>query len=133
MYYAFIATQNDKMKTAIEAFDEIINQMPESETAFSIAKEALISSIRTDRTTSRNIIGRYVTARELGTTEPRNKQIFEVAQNLTLEDVKAAQEQWVKDRTYVYGILGDIKDLDTDYLKTLGPVQTLTLTDIFGY
>jgi len=133
MYYAFIATQNDKMKTAIEAFDEIINQMPESETAFNIAKEALISSIRTDRTTSRNIIGRYVTARELGTTEPRNKQIFEVAQNLTLEDVKAAQEQWVKDRTYVYGILGDIKDLDTDYLKTLGPVQTLTLTDIFGY
>lgn len=133
MYYAFIATQNDKMKTAIEAFDEIINQMPESEAAFNIAKEALISGIRTDRTTSRNILNKYLSDRELGVTEPRNKQIFEVAQTLTLEDVKAAQEQWVKDRTYVYGILGDIKDLDTDYLKTLGPVQTLTLTDIFGY
>ena len=133
MYYAFIATQNDKMKTAIEAFDEIINQMPESEAAFNIAKEALISGIRTDRTTSRNILNKYLSDRELGVTEPRNKQIFEVAQTLTLDDVKAAQEQWVKDRTYVYGILGDIKDLDTEYLKTLGPVQTLTLTDIFGY
>ena len=78
-------------------------------------------------------MNKYLSDRELGVTEPRNKQIFEVAQTLTLEDVKAAQEQWVKDRTYVYGILGDIKDLDTDYLKTLGPVQTLTLTDIFGY
>ena len=52
---------------------------------------------------------------------------------MTLEDVKAAQQKWVKDRTYVYGILGDIKDLDTKYLRTLGPVQVLTLEDIFGY
>ncbi len=133
MYYAFIATQNDKMKTAIEAFDEIINEMPESETAFNIAKEALISRIRTDRVSGRQIIGSYITDRDLGITEPRNRQVFEVAQTLTLDDVKAVQQKWVKDRTYSYGILGDIKDLDTDYLKTLGPVQILTLEEIFGY
>ena len=133
MYYAFIATQNDKMKTAIEAFDEIINEMPESETAFNIAKEALISRIRTDRVSGRQIIGSYITDRDLGIAEPRNRQVFEVAQTLTLDDVKAVQQKWVKDRTYSYGILGDIKDLDTDYLKTLGPVQILTLEEIFGY
>jgi hypothetical protein len=27
----------------------------------------------------------------------------------------------------------DIKDLDTKYLRTLGPVEVLTLEDIFGY
>jgi len=133
MYYAFIATQNDKMKTAIEAFDEIINEMPESETAFNIAKEALISRIRTDRVSGRQIIGSYITDRDLGITEPRNRQVFEEAQTLTLDDVKAVQQKWVKDRTYSYGILGDIKDLDTDYPKTLGPVQILTLEEIFGY
>ena len=133
MYYAFIATQNDKMKTAIEAFDEIINQMPESENAFNIAKEALVSRIRTERISGRGVLSSYLSDRELGITEPRSKQIFEVAQTLTLEDVKATQEKWVKDRTYVYGILGDIKDLDTGYLKTLGPIQTLTLEEIFGY
>ena len=133
MYYAFIATQNDKMKTAIEAFDEIINDMPESEAAFNIAKESLISSLRTDRVTNDMIIYDYVSSRDLGLTEPREKKIFEVAQTLTLDDIKAAQQAWVKDRTYEYGILGDIKDLDTDFLKTLGPIQTLTLEEIFGY
>ena len=133
MYYAFIATQNDKMKTAIEAFDEIINDMPESEAAFNIAKEALISGIRTQRVTNGQIIGSYIASRELGLTEPREKKIFEVAQTLTLDDIKAAQQTWVKDRTYAYGILGDIKDLDTKFLQTLGPVQTLTLEEIFGY
>jgi predicted Zn-dependent peptidase len=133
MYYAFIATQNDKMKTAIEAFDEIINEMPESQAAFDVAKEALISRLRTDRVTGEGVISKYLSDRELGVTEPREKQIYEVAQTLTLEDVKAAQDKWVENRTYVYGILGDIKDLDTKYLRTLGPVEVLTLEDIFGY
>ena len=133
MYYAFIATQNDKMKTAIEAFDEIINDMPESENAFNIAKEALVSRIRTERISGRGVLSSYINDRELGITEPRSKQIFEVAQTLTFDDVKATQQKWVKDRTYAYGILGDLKDLDTAYLQTLGPVQVLTLEEIFGY
>ena len=133
MYYAFIATQNDKMKTAIEAFDEIINDMPESQAAFDVAKEALISRMRTDRVTGTGIINSYLGDREMGVSETREKQIYEVAQTLTLEDVKATQDKWVEDRTYVYGILGDIKDLDTKYLNTLGPVEVLTLEDIFGY
>ena len=133
MYFAFIATQNDKMKTAIEAFDEIINQMPESQAAFDVAKEALISRMRTDRITGINIINSYLGDRNMGVTESREKRIYEAVQNMTLEDVKAAQDQWVEDRTYVYGILGDIKDLDTEYLKTLGPVKVLSLEEIFGY
>ena len=132
-FTAYIATQNDKMKQAIEAFDEIINEMPESQAAFDVAKEALISRLRTDRVTGEGVISKYLSDRELGVTEPREKQIYEVAQTLTLEDVKAAQDKWVENRTYVYGILGDIKDLDTKYLRTLGPVEVLTLEDIFGY
>ena len=133
IYYAFIATQNDKMKTAIEAFDEIINDMPQSQAAFDVAKEALITRMRTARTTGFGILSEYLNDRDMGVSEPRDRKIFEEVQNLTLEDVRKTQEKWVKDRTYVYGILGDIKDLDTDYLKTLGPVQTLTLEEIFGY
>ena len=132
-YFAFIATQNDKMKTAIQAFDDIINDMPESETAFNIAKEALITTLRTQRITGRRILSSYLSTRELGLTEHRSKKVYEVLEALTLEDVKETQKKWVEDRTYYYGILGDIKDLDTEYLRTLGPVKTLTLEEIFGY
>ena len=132
-YFAFIATQNDKMKTAIEAFDEIINDMPESETAFNIAKEALITSLRTERITGRSVLYSYKATREMGLTEERSKKMYEVLPTLTLEDVKATQDKWVEDRTYCYGILGDIKDLDTKYLSTLGPVTILSLEEICGY
>ena len=130
---AFIATQNDKMQMAIEAFDEIINNMPESETAFKIAKEGLISRLRTDRTVKEQVLWSFIRLRNLGLEEDRDKQIFEKVQAMTLADVKAAQEKWVKNRKYVYGILGDIQDLDLNYLKTLSPIRTVSQEEIFGY
>ena len=132
-FSAFIATQNDKMRQAIEAFDDIINNMPESDAAFAIAKDAIDSRIRTQRTTGAGVLRAYRSCRRMGIEEPTDKAVFEALPNLTLEDVKAAQEQWVKGRVYTYAILGDIKDLDVNYLKTLGPVKTVSLEDIFGY
>ena len=133
VYIAFIATQNDKMRQAIEAFDEIINDMPESEAAFDIAKEAMLSRLRTQRTVREQVLWSYLSLRDLGLAEDRNRQLFEKVQALTLDDVKAAQQKWVADRTYVYGILGDIRDLDQSYLKTLGPIRTVSQEEIFGY
>lgn len=132
-YLAVIATQNDKMRSAIEAFDSIINDMPESEAAFQIAKEAIIGRMRTSRTTGMSVLRLYQSCRRLGLGEPMNKQVFHDLQTLELNDIVKVQQKWVKDRTYQYAILGDIKDLDTKYLSTLGPVKVLTLEDIFGY
>jgi raffinose/stachyose/melibiose transport system substrate-binding protein len=122
------------MKTAIEAFDEIINDMPESEAAFAVAQEALISRMRTERTTGYDILYSYIMDRELGVTEPRDKAVYEVLQTLTLADVKAAQEKWVKNRTYHYGILGDIKDLDT-LIKVAEDINSKVdaINEEFGY
>ncbi len=132
-YLAFIATQNDKMQRAIEGFDEIINNMPESQPAFDIAQKGILNRLRTQRTVKDGVLNRFMALRELGLKEDPDKAIFEQVQNMTLEDVKATQEKWVKDRHYVYGILGDIKDLDLNYLKTLGPIQTVSSEEIFGF
>lgn len=134
-YYftSYIATQNDKMRQAIEAFDDIINNMPISEAAFKVAKESLITSLRTQRYQGSRVLDYYRSLRRLGLCEPIDKQVFEEIQGLTLEDVQATQQKWVKGRNYVYGILGDIKDLDTKYLSTLGPVKVLSQEEIFGY
>lgn len=132
-YLAFIATQNDKMKQAMEAFSEIINDMPESEAAFSVAKDAIISRLRTQRTSGMGVINSYVGYQRLGLDEPLDKELFEKLQGMKLEDVKAAQQKWAKGRSYTYAILGDASDLDVDYLKTVGPVRNVTLEEVFGY
>ena len=134
--YSFIArigTQNDKLRQAVEAFDLIINDMPESDKAFEIAKTSMVTNLRTARTTGAKVLTSYLRAKELGLSESREKAVFEAVQDMELKDLKATQQKWVKDRTYVYAILGDIKDLDMDFLKTLGPVQVVSLEEVFGY
>lgn len=134
-YYfrASIGSQNDKLQTAVEAFDEIINNMPESEKSLEISKTSIESSIRTARVTGLSVIYSFINAQDLGLSEPIDKLIFEKIGSLTMDDLVAAQEKWIKDRTYVYAILGDPTDMDTDYLKTLGPLQMVSLEEIFGY
>lgn len=132
-YTAFIATQNDKMKDALAAFDEIINRMPLSENAFQLAKEALLTRLRTSRTAKADVLRSYIALEDLGLTEDRNRVLFEEVQKLTLDDVKAFQEKWVKGRTYTYCILGNEKELDLNALSKYGKITRLTTEDIFGY
>ena len=132
-YIAFIATQNDKMRQAIEAFDGIINDMPVSQPAFDVAKSAIITRLCSSRLTGDAVLWNYRAMRELGLDEPIEKMLYDKVQGLTLDDVISTQEQWVKGRTYDYAVLGRIDDLDTDYLETLGDVEVLSLEDIFGY
>lgn len=129
----FIATQNDKMDDALKAFDEIINNMPESEHAFELAKEALLTRLRTERIIKSSVLWAYIRAQDLGLKEDSRKQLYEQVPNMTLADVKAFQEKWIKDRTYVYCILGDEKDLDLKKLANYGPIQRLSKEEIFGY
>lgn len=132
-FTAYIATQNDKMKQAIEAFDEIINTMPESEAAFNVAKESYINQVRTLRYTKASVLYAFINARDMGLDYDRARDVFEKVQTMTLDDVKVVQQQWVKDRNYYYLILGDSKNLDLNYLRTLGPITFLSQEQIFGY
>lgn len=130
---AFIATQNDKMDDALKAFHQILNEMPESENAFNLAKDGLVTRLRTDRIIKEDVLWAYINAQDLGLDTDRRKELFEQAQGMTLSNVKAFQEKWVKDRTYSYCILGNEEDLDLQQLETYGPVIRLSQEDIFGY
>ena len=132
-FTAYIATQNDKLRQAGEAFEQIINEMPESEAAFSVARDALLSRLRTQRTTGMNVLRSYQACRRLGLSEPTSKAVFEQVQKMTLQDVVNTQRKWIRDRHYTHAILGDIQDMDGQYLSTLGPVQKVSLEEIFGY
>ena len=133
-FYAFIATQNDKMQQAIEAFDEIIENMPQSEAAFELTKQGILTGMATGRTTKMDVIWKYIGDMRFGITDfNRSEAVYNGIQTMTLEDVVEFQQSHIKGRDYVYCILGDKNDVDMKYLKTLGSVEFVTPTQIFGY
>ena len=97
------------------------------------AKEAIIASLRTERVNKSSILWNYVNAQDMNRTEDIRKLLYEKIQSMTLQDVIKFQQEWVKGRTYHYGILGKKEDLDMEALKKMGTVVELTTEDIFGY
>jgi len=131
---AHIITQNDKLPEALTHFNEIIEVMPESEVAFENAKNALISRLRTERTTRANVLWTYIDrVQEFGLDEDPNKTLFEGVQNLTLQDIVKFQQQWVKDHHYSICVLGDPRQINQKCLKAMGPVKFVKTEEIFGY
>lgn len=133
VFISQIATQSDKMLDAINTFNDIINNMPESEAAFKLAKEGMLARLRTERINKSAVLWDYIDAQDMGETVDSRIKLYNDVQNMTLKDVMDFQQKWVKDRTYYYGILGDKKDLDMEALKKMGPVVELKTEDIFGY
>lgn len=132
-FQAFIATQNDKMQQAIEAFDEIIENMPQSQAAFEIAKQSALASIETNRTTKASVLWSYINNEEMGISEDRNKAVYEKVRSMTLDDVVKFQQERIKGRKYMYLVLGDENDLDMNYLRSLGSITFVSQKEIFGY
>ncbi|MBQ1637288.1 MAG: insulinase family protein, partial [Bacteroidales bacterium] len=117
----------------LSAFDEIINNMPVSENAFNIAKESLLSNLRTARTVKGNVLASYLAAQKRGLDYDLNKVIYEKVPALTLDDVIKFQQEYVKDKPYTIGILGRKGDLDLKSLESYGKINQVTTDEIFGY
>lgn len=132
-YSAYISTQTDKLMDAVRAFDEIINDMPQSEAAFALAKSGSIDRLRTERVNKSAVLWDYIENQDMGLNEDLDKVYYDFLQTSTISDVVKFQQEWVKGRTYHFGILGDKKHLDMKSLKQMGEVFELTTEDIFGY
>ena len=133
MFTFSIGTQNDKLIDALSAFDEIINDMPVSENAFNIAKESLISNIRTARTTKSRVLMSYLNAQKRGIDYDLNKVIYEKVPALTLDDVVKFQQEYVKGKPHSYGIVGRKSDMDLKALAGYGTIKEVSTDEIFGY
>lgn len=131
--FAQITTQNDKLKEAYLHFDEIIEDMPQSELAFQNAKDALLARLRTQRTTRSDILWDYVHALDLGLTEDPNKLLFAKAQAMTLQDIVQFQQTYLKGRLYTICLVSDPEQVDLKFFESIGKVNKLTIDEIFGY
>ena len=128
-----IITQNDKMADCITHFNEILNEMPVSETAFQIAKEAVVKRLASARTTKMGIFYAYLNALRMGLDTSLNELIYQHLDKVRLQDIVDFEKQMMANKAYRYIILGDEKNLDMKALEKIGPVKRLTTEEVFGW
>ena len=128
-----IGTQNDKLIDALEAFTDLMDNMPISELNFDLAKTSLVSQYRTNRTRKMSIINYYLTCEEMGLKTPMDRTNYNTIQKMTLNDVKNFNANYIKGQKRVVVVLGNKDEVDLKGLEKYGKVTTLSLEEIFGY
>ena len=132
-YITYIVSQNDKMMDCIKVFNSILDTIPQSQSAFDIAKQSAMKSFQTARTTKFRILNNYYMAKKRGFDFDINERIYKALPNVTLQDIVNFERKNMVNKTYKYIILGDEKELDMEALGKIGPIHRLSTEQIFGY
>lgn len=132
-YYTMIISQNDKMMDCIGVFNEILDEMPQSENAFNVAKQSLTKSLESRRTTRFAVLTKYLSNQYLGIDYDINEKIYNALPSLTLQSIVNFEKQNMSKKPYRYIILGNEKELDIKALEKIGKIKRLSTEEIFGY
>ena len=131
--YTYIVTQNDKMMDCVDEFNKLIDDIPQSQGAFDLAKESLTKKLASRRITRFDVLRSYIAAQERGIDFDINEKVYESLKWLDLNDIVNFEKENMAGKPYRYLILGDEKELDMERLQKIGPIRRVTLEEIFGY
>ncbi|MBC7426762.1 MAG: insulinase family protein [Bacteroidia bacterium] len=130
---AYIGTQADKFNEAIVAMNSLLNELPESESSFLLAKQAILSSIENERINKERIFFDYLTSIEMGYTHDTRKDVYDAVKNLTFAQLKAFHKAKIANQKFAYSVLASKDRINVEDLKKYGRVVTLSIDEIFGY
>lgn len=132
-FYTFIITQTDKMPDCVNEFNSLLNTLPARDAGLNVARQSLMKSIASNRTTKFGVLSAYWNAQKRGLDYDLEKVVYEKLPSITMQDILQFEKTCMANKTYKYIILGNEKDLDMDFVNKLGTVKRLSTEEIFGY
>ena len=130
---AYVGTQPDKLKSAIPALLDNIEDMPVVPAQIEHARQSILKRIESERAANSKLYWEYISVQDRGQKEDLSKFLYETMQKCSIEDLVRFQKEFVKGRQFTFVILGDKSQIDMDYLQSLGKFRELSLEEIFGY
>ncbi|MBM6992119.1 MAG: insulinase family protein [Prevotella sp.] len=132
-FYTYIITQSDKMMDCVNEFNSLLNNMPQRQAGFDLAKQSLLKTLSTQRTTRFNVLQAYMDAQDLGLDYDIDQKIYSQLPALKLEDLVKYAADRISNKPYKYLILGDEKNLDLKSLEKIAPIHRVSTKEIFGF
>jgi zinc protease len=132
-FYGYVGTQADKQEESMKGLSGLIRNFPRTEGGFEVAKSGIMNRIESARITKTGILFNYLDAQRKGINHDIRKDVYEQAQQLTLDDIQKFHEQYLSKANYNVVVLGSEDKLNLKDLKNYGTVKQLTLDEIFGY
>lgn len=131
LMFGVIGTQTDKTVDALNAFIDLIDNMPESSERFDTSVESLVNRYRTSKITFREVIGTVRSWERLGIEGDPRRERYEELQLANMDDLLRFQQEHVKDRPKLISIVGDLSIIEEEELEQFGTVKEIQVDDLF--
>lgn len=131
---AYVGTQPDKVRTAIPALTQILQNMPVHTDQIYQSRQSILKRIESERIAPEKIFSEYLATQALGYNYDLRTHIYDwlSAENIS-DRLEAFHRDYIRERPFRYMVMGDKKNTDMEYLKSLGNVREISLEEVFGY
>ena len=127
-----IGCQADKTLEAVDAFIELLNEMPINETRWNSAHAAILSAYRTNPIASRSIPGFVYDFNALGINKDPRSQRYEKLKVSEINSLKSFYEKEIQPKSILLSIVGDSEKIDLDELRKFGPLTEVEPKQLFN-
>ncbi|MEM6377137.1 MAG: insulinase family protein, partial [Bacteroidota bacterium] len=130
---AYVGTQPDKLPDAIPALLNILEDMPVVPQQIRHAQDSILKRMESARVSPRHYYWRLRSMEFLGVEDDLRKESYERLKKVGPEDLVRFQQQYVKGRDFTFVVLGSKDRVDLSYLSQFGPIEEVSLEQIFGF
>lgn len=129
----YIGTQPDKLAIAVDTMENLMREFPKYPIQFENAKQSVLKKMESVRVTRAEIFFQYKRQQKLGINYNLRKKAYEQIKNLTIDDLEAFYNQYIKNQTYNTAIMGKENSFDTQLIMKLGTFEKISVEKIFNY
>ncbi|MDO4763216.1 MAG: insulinase family protein [Flavobacteriaceae bacterium] len=129
----YIGTQANKLGQAVEAMNQLMENLPQIPEQFNNAKNSALKQIASQRITKQGIFFNYLAMKKLGFDYDIRKDIYNEIQGLSLDTLTNFYNQKVKPVSYNTAIIGKKENLDMEAISKMGEFVEVSLEEVFGY
>jgi predicted Zn-dependent peptidase len=127
-----IGCQADKTIEAVNAFIELLDEMPINQTRWDSAHAAILSAYRTNPISSRSIPGFVYDFNALGLEEDPRSNRYDSLQKAGIDSLRGFYEKEIQPKSILLSIVGDSKKIDLNELKKIGPLTEVKPEQLFN-
>lgn len=129
----YIGTQSDKLFESIDAMNELLNKMPQSEELLKSCKSTIRSQTESERVNGIDIIYNYEYLSKLGIIRDIRRDVYEAVNKFTLKDLEIFFNNYLADGGYTLCLVGSKAHIPLEKLKKYGEIKEIKIESLFGY
>jgi predicted Zn-dependent peptidase len=129
----YVGTQPDKVADAMPTLIRLLEEMPIVEAGIEQARLSLLQRVESDRIPPRRLYWEAQGAWDVNLNHDILRDIYEELQTVGKKELLEFHENHVKGRNYNITVLGDRAATPLKYLEQFGPLEELSLEQLFGY